>query len=86
MRGCWAMDPIRKEAPMAAADRSTADPRTRFPLALKLGLALAAVAVATGVFSADELAAHDPDHLFVDFSHAEAFVDVIGRLALSNSV
>ena len=49
MRGCWAMDPIRKEAPMAAADRSTADPRTRFPLALKLGLALAAVAVATGV-------------------------------------
>lgn len=42
-----------------------------------------AVAVATGIYSASDLAAHDPDHLFEDFSDAEAFVEVIHRLARS---
>lgn len=36
-----------------------------------------AVAVATGPYSKDELAAHDPDHLFKDLSDTEAFLRLI---------
>jgi len=37
----------------------------------------AAVAVATGPYSADELARHNPDHLFEDLSDTEAFLRVL---------
>ena len=37
-----------------------------------------AVAVATGRFSADELEAHDPDHLFDDFVDGGAVIDRLG--------
>lgn len=39
-----------------------------------------AIAVATGIHSAGDLAAHRPDHLFEDLSDADAFLRVVDRL------
>ncbi|MCB1091031.1 MAG: HAD family hydrolase, partial [Verrucomicrobiae bacterium] len=40
-----------------------------------------AITVATGAFSREQLAEHAPDHLFDDFTDAEAFLDAITLLA-----
>lgn len=40
-----------------------------------------AIAVATGAYSTDQLAAHGPDHLFEDFTDADAFIEALERLA-----
>jgi phosphoglycolate phosphatase len=40
-------------------------------------LGVKAIAVATGRHEADELAAHDPDYLFTDFSDWRAAVEAV---------
>jgi phosphoglycolate phosphatase-like HAD superfamily hydrolase len=41
------------------------------------GLGARSISVATGWIAADELATHNPDHLFADFSDTQAVVDAI---------
>lgn len=53
------------------------------PADIQCGRAIGAtvVAVATGHYSADELAAHDPDHLFEDFSDTELVIELLSGAA-----
>lgn len=45
-----------------------------------------AIAVATGAYTAADLAQHDPDHLFEDFTDPVAFLATIDRLSRSDRV
>jgi len=45
-----------------------------------------AIAVATGAYTSDQLAEHEPDHLFEDFTDADAFLEALDRLARSDRV